>query len=82
MVRAYPTDENGIRNGATRSFSDIQWATLNRMGKHRWVEAINEKPCVTVELLTSEKEAEQDIEEIIDTSHKKTRKRVTKKKHK
>ena len=79
MVKAYPTDENGMRNGAIRSFSDLHWATLNRMGKHRWVEAINEKPCVTVELLNAEKEAEKNIEEIIETSRS-PRKRVTKNK--
>jgi hypothetical protein len=79
MVKAYPTDEKGNRNGDIRSFSDIKWATLNRLGKHRWVECNDEKPRIAIELLTHEKEEEVKLqEEAIEDNSFTKRKRVTK----
>lgn len=94
MVRAYPTDEQGNRNGESRSFSDLQWKNLNSIGKHRWVIVTNEKPCVTVELLKEDSGVtfeqfniededlpkEEEEEEPKYISNKK-RKRVTKNKN-
>lgn len=51
MIKAYPIDAKGVRIGAERTFSDLQWAKMqNHNGKNlRWVQISSEeqKPITT-----------------------------------